>query len=123
MINEFQEKISKLRQIYTQPHDQRSITEMERKIRATLQKKELLKVDGIKQIIKAAEEEVSNINFLLAYDEKANAATEDAAAYRKSLFRERAVHLFWLNRFGVKSEEVLKRAIEYMDKKIGEDDE
>lgn len=123
MAQDFETKLNKLRELYKLPEDQRLIDDTEKRIRdlitQAVQQDKLLDDPIIAAIIADTKKKVREINFLLTYNAEYNAPTEDAQRLRYGLFRERSIHQFWLDRFGVKNiEEELESLNKFMDEKL-----
>ena len=119
MTTDFESKLGKLREIYKQPEDQRLINDTERKIRDLISKADKMGDPIFLGMIADAKKKVREINFLLAYDAELNAPSEEARMKRYGLFRERSIHQFYLERFGVKSIEVELESLDrFMDEKL-----
>lgn len=93
------EKIKKLRAHYTLAEDQRTLSDLEKKIHSEIKKKNFAKNPLIKDIVRDSITKIKEINFLLSYDDELN--KPESATLRMSLFRERDVHKFYIKRFGV----------------------
>lgn len=110
---QIQEKITKLRDIYLEDYDQKQIDAIEKALRTKVAASKIADNDIAKELIKDAVSRIKDINFLLAYDRK---LTE---VEREGLFKERIVHQWWLDRFGVKNlDNLLKSLEEYVDEKL-----
>lgn len=98
MINkDFETKLKKMRDVYTLPEDQRLLDETEKKIRDNIAKSELAENPNVIPVLEDSGRRVKEITILLAFD---MTLTE---AQRLALDKERAVHQFYLDRFGIKS--------------------
>ena len=120
---DFDTKLTKLREIYNQPEDQRLIDDTEKRIRELIaqavQQDQLLDDPIVAAILTDSKKKVREINFLLAYNADLNAPTEEAQRLRYGLFRERSIHQFYLDRFGVRNiEEELASLDKFMDSKL-----
>ncbi len=121
MINkDFDVKLKKLREIYILPEDQKTIDEVEKKIRSRIAAANLAERPEVKLITEDAQRKIKEINILLAYDEELNSPTEEARVKRWGLFKERSIHQFYLDRFGIKNIEAELESIDQtLDSRIG----
>ncbi len=119
MNKNFSIRLNKLRDIYKSSEDQKLIDEIEQKIRNNITKSKVIDRPEIQAVVEDAKKRVTEINILLAYDEELNAPTEEARVKRWGLFRERSIHQFYLDRFGVKNIEAeLESLDKYIDSRI-----
>lgn len=108
-----EEKLQQLRAKYTTPEDQRTITDWEKALRRKIVEERLTDIEAVKDIVADAKEKVKEINTLLAYD----AHLTDSE--RQALFKERAAHQFYLERFGAWNAGEFVEALERMvDEKL-----
>ena len=119
MTPDFETKLNKLRDIYKKPEDQRFFDDTEKKIRDLISKADKMDDPIFLGMIADSKKKIREINVLLAYDAELNAPSEEARIQRYGLFRERSIHQFYLERFGVKSIEVELESLErFMDEKL-----
>ncbi len=116
-MSNYSAKIKELREIYTKPKDQAKLQATEKALRKAIFNQELTRHDIIRQIIKSAIEDIENINFILAHDEKLN--QKDAEYDRRLLFERRDwIQLEIIDRFSAKQERDEQRKIESSIDKI-----
>lgn len=95
MNKDIEQKIAKLREVYTGEINRKDIDDIEKSLRERIKRSQIAEIDVIQDILKDAQQKVDQINYLLAYDE----SIDDSK--RKALFRERDVWQFNLDRYGM----------------------
>jgi hypothetical protein len=106
-------KLNKLRELYPDDDSAKMISDIERGLRVKIAQSGLKDLEVVQDIIAEAKRKISGINMLLQFDEE---LTEEK---RKSLFKERTVHQFYLDRFDTSdSEAKLDQLNQYLDSKI-----
>lgn len=99
MSNDIETKLKKLREKYPSDISLREIDNDERQLRTLIAQKDFANHDVVIDFITDAKKKISDINFLLAYDDEFN--QPEKALDRRSLWRERQVWQFILDRFGI----------------------
>ena len=110
-MSDYQDKIVRLRQIYTKPKDQKKLQRTEKALRKAIVNQELASHVIIKKIIDDARKDIENIDTLLAYDEKLN--EKDSEYDRRLLFEKRDwIRNDIINRFSMKEEKSIQEGIQ-----------
>ena len=96
-----EEKLKKLRAIFTLPHDQQAITDLEKHLRQELYDADLLNIDSFVHNIEDIKERIGAINLLLVEDSEYNKPNIESVAKRQEIIGEKRAYEFVLSRFGV----------------------
>lgn len=115
MTQDLKENLTRAREMFLEPDDQKMLDEMEKSIRRDIAQSGLRSDPLIGRIIEEAQNKVSAINTLLTYDE------ELTDLQRKSLFKERSVYQFWIDRFvGPDVSKKMESISKFLDRKVND---
>lgn len=115
MTQDLKENLARAREMFLDPEDQKHLDDIEKKIRRDIAQSSLRSDPLIKRIIDEAQDKVSAINALLTYDE------DLTDLQRRSLFKERSVYQFWIDRFvGPDVNKSMEQLSKFLDRTINE---
>jgi len=111
-------KLSALRKKYPDESSRNSIDGDEKKLRELIAQEKFSKHFLVQKIIADAQERIDDLNFQLAYDEELN--KPENQVLRHSLFRQREVWQFTLERFdmGEEASEQIKQIESEVDEEL-----
>lgn len=115
MSKDIDTKLKKLREKYPSDVSLRAIDEDERTLRTLIAQKDFANHEVVLSFTQDAQRKIRDINFLLAYDDTLN--TPEKALDRRSLWRERQVWQFILDRFCI-SVDAVKQQIELLEESL-----
>lgn len=108
--NQLLANLQKIRATYLSQEDQKTITQIERRLREKIAAKKIAELPLIQEIVADAEQRVAHIHQLLADD--AALQSPERSMERMALYHEKKVHEFWISRLRGEEIDAEIRAIE-----------
>lgn len=110
-MSDYQEKLNKLKNIYSSKGNQNVINETEKALRRAIFNQALLENEVVQKIIKHSTEDIEAIDIILANDKELNEPGNELE--RKILFEKREwIQFHIIDRFGCKDDKAIQESIQ-----------